>query len=118
MTQTTQSQIEDMKAMCEKLDKTLVKSAHVDDWGRFGNFTVMVVPAEITRSTTIRLKALVRKALPKGAHLRECFPPDPIVELRYGGSKRRVVGYKRNYWAFDIDYQYYDAESNSFSTKS
>jgi len=114
MSQTTQEQIDAMKTFCEQLDKSVVKAAHVDDWGRYGNFTVMITPVEHTRQTTNKLKALVRKGMPAGAHLRECFAPEAQYESRYGGGRRRT-GYNRSYWTFDIDYQTYHAGSNSFS---
>lgn len=114
-TQTTDAQISAMKQLASKLEEEqLVKSAYIDDWGRFGNFTLMVTPREHDRSTTSRLKALVRKMLPKGAMLREVFGPDPIRERDWNG-RMRVVGYSRKSWNFDIDYMHYDVASNSFS---
>lgn len=114
---TPDSQVHAVKDMCDKLEKddsAAIRSAHVDDWGRFGNFAVHVVPAAHTRSTTARLKACIRKALPAGAMLRECFPPEP--EYRRDGTGKRVLsGYSRNYWVFDIDFRQYDRDTNRFS---
>jgi hypothetical protein len=103
-----------MKAFAESLDRSLVARAHVDDWGRYGNFTLMVTPVTADRYATRRLTALIERSMPKGAHLRECFPPDPVIETRYGG-RRKVSGYSRSFWTFDIDYQHYDSSSNTFS---
>ncbi|MDO8415258.1 MAG: hypothetical protein Q7S87_03485 [Agitococcus sp.] len=114
MTQTTQSQIEAVRSFCEGLPNSVVKEAHVNDWGRFGNFEVFIVPKAATRHTTRQLAALVKKMLPKGAQLRACFPPDPVITKDFEG-RTKVTGYARPYWALDIDYQIYDAESNRFS---
>lgn len=108
-------QIEAMRELCTSLkDSPGIDSAHVDDWGRYGNFTVMVIPSEHTRSTSVRLRALVRKLLPSGAAIRQMFPPDAIREHRCG-TGTRVVGYTHDFWTFDIDYQRYSPESNTFA---
>lgn len=112
---TTQSQIEEMKAMATRLAADpSIKFAYVDDWGRFGNFQLFVTPLHHDRSTTLRLRALVRKALPGNANLRECFGPDPIREYSRYSRSSHIVGYSRSYWVFDVDYQHYDRETNSF----
>lgn len=112
---TTQTQIEEMKALAERLGKEpSIISAYIDDWGRFGNFTLFVTPRHHDRSTTNRLRALVKKALPAKAHVRECFGPDPIREYNHCSKKSRIVGYSRPYWVFDVDYQHYDRETNFF----
>ncbi len=111
---TKPEQIEQMREMCKKLEaSTEIKSAHPDDWGAYGNFAVHVTPATHDRHTTNRLIALVRRSLPKGAMLRQCFGPDPIRET--WGGRTRIVGYSRRFWVFDIDYQHYDATSNRFA---
>jgi hypothetical protein len=111
MSMTTANQIESMHAMCCALPTTEVKAAHVDDWGRYGNFTVMVTPVAHTRQTTAQLKRLIKSKLPEGAQLRACFPPERIRTSRRDGSSQ----YNRNYWVFDVDFMRYDAQSNSFS---
>lgn len=112
---TTQSQIEEMKAMAKRLAADpSIKFAYIDDWGRFGNFSLFVTPRHHDRSTTLRLSALVRKSLPENAHLRECFGPDPIREYSRYSRSSHIVGYSRSYWVFDVDYQHYDRETNSF----
>ena len=65
---TTETQIEAMRALCLSLEANPdIKAAHVDDWGQYGNFTIMVTPKEHTRSSTQRLKRLVGAALPEAA---------------------------------------------------
>lgn len=111
---TTEAQIEAMRELCLTLEQNpAIRAAHVDDWGRFGNFTIMVTPVEHTRQTTQQLKRFVSTAMPDGAHLRQCFGPDPVYERRFG--ERRRVGYARDFWVFDIDHQAYCAATNSFS---
>lgn len=115
MSETTPEQIAAIKALCTTLGPT-VKEATVNDWGRFGNFDIFVTPVEHTRHTTVKLIALVKKSLPKGAHLRQCFPPTAVRESwsTHGERFSRKSGYDRSYWVFDIDFQYYDPESNRF----
>ncbi len=112
---TTSNQIDAVREMCAALEKLPeVKSAAVDDWGRYGNFQVLVVPEVHDRYTTNRLKGLIRQNLPKGAHLRSVFGPDPITEKTWN-NKRRIIGYSRKYWVVDVDYQAYDPATNSFA---
>lgn len=111
---TTQEQIDSMREMCEAMAKAdLVQDATVDDWGRFGNFQILLTPSNHDRFTTNRLKALVRKYLPNGAMLRAIFGPDPIYETYWPGC-RKVKGYERDFWVVDIDYQEYHAATNTF----
>jgi hypothetical protein len=116
MTQTTETQIAAIKALCKNL-LPAVKTADVNDWGRFGNFDIMVTPLEHTRHTTTRLKAMVRKLLPPGAHLRHCFAPTAI-RASQGSRHYNTQGYDCDYWSFDIDFQVYDSTSNSFQQKT
>lgn len=113
MSETTQEQIDGVKEAVQALanaNPALVKAAHVDDWGRNGNFSVHVKPANPDRYTTSRLKAAMRKLLPKGSHIRALFPPAMSVD--------RITG-KRSYsprsWVIDIDFQRYNPADNSFA---
>lgn len=113
---TTDTQISAVKAMCEAMVKAgVVANAYVNDWGRFGNFDVFVYPLVHDRHTTRRLQAIVKKFMPKGAHLREMFGPDPIREWNPWTRKSKLIGYTRKFWSVDIDYQHYDAGTNSFA---
>jgi len=113
---TPQWQIDEMNSLARQLvEQPLIQSAHIDDWGRFGNFTLMITPTHHDRATTLRLRAAVKKALPKAAHIRECFPPVAIREKMFRSTRCRILGYDRSYWTFDIDYQYYDSSTNTFN---
>ncbi|WP_415913148.1 hypothetical protein [Neptuniibacter sp. QD37_11] len=116
-TGTTDAQIESMRLACEVLnDNPLVKEAVLDDWGRYGNFTVLIYPAEHTRGTTSQLKGLVRRTLKNhGAHMRQCFPPEPEYQYDSYEKKRKIVGYNCSFWKFDIDFMNYSESSNSFN---
>ncbi len=110
MSQTTDEQINEMKNLAIEIEKEeLVSSAWIDDWGRFGNFTLMIIPKNKEKTTTTKLKKLVNKVI-KGSNvkLRGYFAPDPIKE------RNKVVGYTRKQYVFDLDYMIYDKESNSF----
>lgn len=99
-----------IRAMCERLVGEEVELARVDDWGRFSNFALYVRPRRADRHTTRRLRALVRKALPSGAHIRSITPPRR-------GSSRSAVG-RCGDWCVDIDFHYYDQQSNTFVRKA
>lgn len=114
---TPENHVEEMKALCEKLaSDPMIKSAEINDWGRFSNFEIHIVPARHTRHSTVQLKALVNKAIKNtGSHLRDVFPPVAKYEWDSIERKNKLIGYDRNYWGFDIDYQEYDPENNQFS---
>jgi hypothetical protein len=116
-TMTTQEQIAAIRQMCEDLPSALIRSAWVNDWGRFGNFDVFLTPHTHTRSTTNQLKAAIKKALPGGAVLREIFSPDPIREYDHYRQRTRLVGYECDYWSVDIDFEHYDPHSNRFDSQ-
>ena len=110
MTQTTERQIEEMKKLAQEIEKDeMISSAWIDDWGRFGNFTLMIIPKIKEKSTTIKLKKLVTK-ITEGSEVkvRGYFAPDPIKE------NKKVIRYNRKQYVFDLDYMIYDKESNSF----
>lgn len=111
MTQTSDEQVEEMKALAEALHQNpMVACSWIDDWGRFGNFTLILTPTEWDRSSTNRLKGLVRRALKDSkAKLRQVFPPE-----RTGKTWDGKTEYNVNFWKFDIDFQAYDLENNSF----
>lgn len=112
---TPSSHIEAMKAMCESIAQDpQVKACLVDDWGRFSNFQIMIYPTVLDRTTTNRLRAVLRKHMPQGAHLREMFGPSLVREWDRYSRVYRNIGYSRKYWMVDIDYHEYDPEANHF----
>lgn len=118
MSETTQAQIDGMRKLCEAL-KALpeVADASINDWGRYGNFSIFVTPRQADRHTTRRTRSWVSKALKSqncSAHVRQVFGPDPVTRTPYQG-RRRVIGYSRGYWEVDVDFKTYDAASNTFS---
>lgn len=114
---TSDDQIAAVKGMCAELvsdHPDLVADAWVNDWGRFGNFDIFVIPVNHDRHTTKRLKAVVHKVMPERAHLREYFSPDPIYRSTSSG-RRELERYSRKWWSFDIDFMAYDRNNNQFS---
>lgn len=115
---TTPAQVDGVKEACRLLaQQPGIKAAMVDDWGRFGNFTVFVTPQTPNRHTTRRLRSQVKLALTNAgcsAHVRKVFAPDP-VRRRDADGRLKVVGYARAAWTVDIDYQTYDPNSNTFA---
>lgn len=115
---TTQDQIELMQAVCDSLNSNpLIENACVDDWGAFGNFSLILTPVEMNRSTTTRLKALLARTLrnltSRQASLRAIYGPDPMYVFEFG--HRTLVGHTRSYWVCDVDFNHYDSDSNRFS---
>jgi hypothetical protein len=113
MNRTLEINIESMKDIADELQKQdYIKSAYIDDWGRFNNFSLVVIPSIRERTSTNKLKAIVRRAIKKtNAHVRDCFPPE-FTGLDMFGNRM----YHSNTWNFDIDYHTYSAESNVFIT--
>jgi len=105
---TTPQQIEAMRGLCSQLEASpLVNQAHLDDWGRHGNFIVMIWPVKHARTTTNQLKAAVRRCLKDTkAEMRQCFSPE-----------RRSWGYHVDYWKFDVDFEEYDPATNLFASQ-
>lgn len=106
---TTPEMIETMKALAALVEQdTRVHTATIDDWGRYGNFTLLVWPQVHTRTTTNQLKSLVRKLCNgKSYHLRQCLPPERTAE----GS------YHKDFWSFDLDYFTYQPDTNRFDVQ-
>lgn len=121
-TQTTDQQVQDMRALAEAIgNRPGIQDAWIDDWGRHGNFTLMVRPDRITRHASRSIACVVRKqikAMGINAHIREVFGFDAIRKYDHVTESLRVVGYERSYCVIDIDYQVYDWESNTFSEQA
>lgn len=118
---TTPEQIESMRVLVDTLiQEPLVRHAVLDDWGRYGNFQIVVYPQSPDRHTTNRLRGVMNRLL-KGheAHLRTIFGPDPVKQRVYspssGRMEERVVGHQRDYWIVDVDYAEYLPDSNTFA---
>lgn len=116
-TMTTQEQIESVRLLCNSLPIDLVKAAWVDDWGRFGNFSICVRPLTHDRSTTLRLKAAIAKALPVGSSMEGVYGPDPVREYNRWTKTTKTVGYSRSFWMVDINFQKYHADLNRFDSQ-
>lgn len=120
MGNTSQNQIDEMRDLVAAMEENeSIKEAIVDDWGRYGNFQILVVPNEHTRSATLKIKALVKKVISDNniqAQVREIISPEPIRESWFDGYRRvnKVVGYSRSFWMIDIDYSTYHPEINAF----
>ena len=117
MNNTPQDHIDAMKAFAEGLmEDPRIKEAYIDDWGRFSNFTLIVVPERWEHSTSNILKGIVRRALKargEAAHLRQMFAPE-FVGNNYRGERM----YHCKFWKFDVDFLHYDQSSNTFPSAS
>jgi hypothetical protein len=103
--------VESMKELAEKIENhPYIRSAYIDDWGRFSNFTLILEPENWTRGTTNKLKGIVRQMLADtSAHLRDTFPPEFT-----GLNQLSERIYHCGFWKFDIDYHDYVPEDNVF----
>lgn len=117
MPKTPDDHIGAMKSFCADLEShVLIEAAQINDWGRFSNFDIHVLPSAHDRHTTRRLTALIKRRLKgTGAHLRDVFPPTAQYEWDNIEKRNRKVGYDRSFWVFDIDFMKYDKETNSFN---
>jgi len=112
--------VEQMRSLCRNLENDPnIITANLDDWGYYGNFSLLIQPACADRFTTNRLKGLFNRMLrTMPAHLRAVIPPDTVYELRRDyalhRTVRKAVGYSSPYWKFDIDFMNYNLETNTF----
>lgn len=111
--------IEAMKSVADNIKEKhdFITSAHIDDWGCYSNFTLIieVMPETWNKGTTRKLNGIVKQAIQdSGSHLRDTFPPEAIRKWDSIEEKTKIVGYHANYWKFDIDFQNYDPYSNTF----
>ena len=120
---TTQEQIDSAKSLCESIQADeIIKDAYVDDWGKYGNFSLIVIPKKADRYSTKRILAIINRCLLHAkvpAHVRSIYGPDPVYRTHYDPdmkrTHRKVIGYSRQYWMVDLDYYTYDEASNRFS---
>ena len=116
---TPEAHIREARAFAAALEAhPLIRRAWIDDWGRYSNFALLVVPKRHERSTTTRLKGVLNRACKAQGtfHVREVFPPEPV--RRWDAFERRsvIVGYHADFWSVDLDVYAYDPESNAFPT--
>lgn len=116
---TPSNHIEEIKSIAQLIedDNDFITSAHIDDWGRYSNFTLIieVKPEAWNKGTTRKLNSIVKKAIKKsGSHLRDTFPPEAIRKWDNIEGKSSIVGYHADFWKFDIDYNEYNSTTNTF----
>jgi len=84
-----------------------VRSAWIDDWGRFGNFSVFVTLHDPDRYSTMRLKGMLTKTSKKLAkEMKESeFSVHAQVFDRYGVEEEPwgEMNYSGAYWGVDLD---------------
>ncbi len=113
---TSDTQVQAMRALCGALvsDAGLVRAAYINDWGRFGNFELFVVPQIHDRNSTVRLKAAIRRQLPAGATLRCIRSPEAIRDRNPWTGRTVTRGYRHNHWSVDVDFSPYHEGINRF----
>lgn len=118
---TPSNHIEEMKSIAESImqNNDFITSAHVDDWGRYSNFTLIIAvkPESWNKGTTRKLNGIVvnaLKAFNTSSMLRDTFPPEAIRRYDQFEGKTKIVGYHADFWKFDIDYNYFNIETNTF----
>jgi hypothetical protein len=117
---TSPEHIEAMKSIAQDIQQNndFITSAHIDDWGRYSNFALIieVTPEAWNKGTTRRLNGILKRTLEsKDAHLRDTFPPEAIRKWDSVEERTKIVGYHADYWKFDIDFMSYSPNTNTFS---
>lgn len=127
MSHTPDNQFTLISSLCEKIKSNeLVFDCIVNDYGRFGNFEIFITPHKIEKSTTNRLKKIVKCAIQdlkeysddtdsSSIHVRTYFAPIAVRKWCHYDEKTKKVGYDKDYWSFDIDFKSFDSSSNSFA---
>jgi hypothetical protein len=108
---TTDAQIRKARAVARRVKEETGLFANVDDWGRFGNFQIVVdvyedshrgvykIGADL-RSLTRTIKKIVQEA--DGVHLDAdgIEHPKPVYDRSSGESRK--LGYDRHYTMFHV----------------
>lgn len=107
---TTDVQVAEMRDFAEYIQSnSYIKEAIVDDWGLYGNFSIIITPHTHEKTSTNKIKGIINKELKnKKYKMRQIISPSG----KYDQNNKRV--YDINYWKVDIDYQTYISETNSF----
>ena len=103
-----------------------VRSAIVNDWGKFGNFDIHIQPRmrknhndhyELQEGVDLRKIINACKKIVKehnGIHWRQHFVPDRKTKWCTVYKRSEFSGYHRDYVSIDIDHMAYNTETNSF----
>src|SRR5690554_897221 len=116
---TTKAQIQTMQDICKKLETDpLIEWAKVNDWGRHGNFSLLVSPNRKGRGITSAVRARLQRCLSgTGAHIRQLIAPEPRYAFDSYTRRRVLRGYQHDYWIIDVDYETYYSEINLFHSQ-
>jgi hypothetical protein len=115
---TTKEQIEKMRHYAKELEKLDgVTAAHVDDWGRYGNFGVMYFINTTNAKLNLRkinnqARKILKEIAPE-AKVRDIFSPKRTYDRSYGMCY--FSGYEFGNITIDVDFNNYSQETNSFS---
>lgn len=121
---TPQEHVSAIKNLAKKIESNeYISSCIVDDWGRFSNFQVIVEVTDEVFATankgilTRKINAVFDNLLKEtGAHRRETFSPEAYRKWCPYEKKMKTTGYDRDFWMVDIDFNHFNAETNSFDS--
>lgn len=107
---------DEMERLCEEIKKSpLINDAIINDFGRYSNFDLHIYPDLEIPYITQKVKKIVADAistLKLKCTLSQCFPAERLKKANWRTGKK---DFTRSFWAFDIDYNQYNKEQNSFS---
>lgn len=124
---TSKKQVQMIENICIEIEThPNVSNCQINDYGKYGNFDIFIEPKEMKRTNTNVFKSLVNKAIQKITkengdgidipEIRTYYAPYVTKrEWCYHTEKSVIKCYDKKYWTFDIDFNQYDKESNSFS---
>lgn len=132
MSNTTQSMIEVASKIASEISdngKSIgVLKCDVDDWGRFGNFSLICElnvrkssygykPNNKSQFSLLKIvylfKTIIKKYSKEGAKLRSHESPQAIYSRDYGQNS--FEGYERSYITIDLDFIPYNPATNLFA---
>lgn len=120
---TPHEHVDQMKEMANYIveNNDFITEAEIDDWGSFSNFTLIigVGSKRWPRGTTNKIKGAVNRAIKSFGnsemHVRDYFPPEAIRRWNNASERMELVDHHDYVWKFDVDYNDFDFESNTFS---
>lgn len=131
---------DNMKELAEKIARIITEQGKdfgvdeciVDDFGRFGNFSLLCYldfhkqgtrgyyPNNKAKFNMRKIVDLIKKTIrehkKQGATFRSHESPEGIYYSAYG--QKSFDGYERNYISIDLDFIPYHAESNTFAVQT
>lgn len=114
MIKTPDNHIDIINELCEIIkENDYIEDCMINDWGRYSNFDIFVYPVNQERSTTNKIKKIIKESIStlikysddthsKSVHFKVANTPVAVYRTNYG--KREKVGYDRSFYSIDVDF--------------